>query len=366
MQKTIVLLIVLFLSISCNRESSIFMWEKSMGEGNSFFVNESPDSGIVAGGELNHKPFIVEFDRKRSLLYTVSYPGNGVFSSGWGDTSGYIAAGSTEGKMLIARFGRTGRPIWDTTFATSSHISFSRLVYEGGGILLAAGTADPDSTSSGMAGLLFVRFDTTGNIITKKEVTDDWFTAAGNIAEDGSGNIYIPVTNRSNSSRPRAAIAKFSPDLNLTWQTDLYNNSSYSSSATSVFLDGSYIYVTGRTEMAEQEGTVDDSFIAALNASGLLAWKKYMEIYNAGSRFRINDEGTMMLMNRNCFLINLLSNFGSDSAPDISGLLRLFDGCDSKNTDAAGNDFYIDHEGNITACGSLGGNFYISVKSASQ
>jgi len=337
-----------------------------MGEGNSFFVSLAPDSGLISSGEKGNHPFFVKFSREKSIVFQYSYSGNGVFSSAWFDTAGYVAAGSTDGKLLITRFGKNGMPRWDTTFTTSFHISLSRLIYEGDGKIVAVGTANPDSISSGMSGLLFVRFDTTGTILSEKEVTDEWYAAAGKIAEDGSGNIYVPLTTKSSTSKPRAAVAKYSPDFDLVWKTDLYNNNLYSSSSTALIMHGSYLYVTGMTQAAEQEGTTDNSYLAALNSSGSLIWKKYLEIYNTGSEIAVRDDDVMMLMNRNCFVTSLITHFSSESIPDVGEPLRLFDGCDSKNTDALSNDFFIDHEGNIIACGSLGGNFYLSVKTASQ
>jgi hypothetical protein len=366
MQKLIVFSLIFFLTVSCRKENSLFIWEQSMGTGNAWFVSSAPDSGIMACGEKSNLPFFVKFHSDKSIDIQYSYPDEGLFSSVWGDTSGFIAAGSTSGKLLLVRLGKLGNQIWDTTISTTFKIDFTRLCHEENGQFVAIGTESADSASSSSAGLLFLRFDTAGNILMKKEVSEEWFTSAGDALTDGSGAIYLAVTTNESGMKPRASVAKYDPDFNLIWQTDLYNNNSYSSSAFGIISSGSKIFVTGKTEVAQVDGTLENSFVASLSAAGVINWKKYLEIYNSGVRMQISDSGILMLLNSNCFVIDLISNFTSDTGHNVDGLIRPFDACDSKNTDAIGSGFYIDHSGNIVASGSLGGNFYISVKSGSQ
>lgn len=337
-----------------------------MGTGNAYFVTSAPDSGIMACGEKSSLPFFVKFHSDKSIDIQYSYPDEGLFNSAWGDTSGFIVAGSTSGKLLLIRLGNHANLIWDTTISTTFRIDFTRLCYEENGQFIAIGTESADSASSSSAGLLFLRFDTAGNILMKKEVSEEWFTAAGDAVTDGSGAIYLAVTTNGSGMKPRAAVAKYDPDFNLIWQTDLYNNPSYSSSGFGILISGDRIFATGKTEVVRDEGTLGNSFVASLSVSGVIRWKKYLEIYNSGMRMRISDSDILMLLNTNCFVIDLISNYASDTGYNVDGLIRPFNACDSKSTDAIGSDFYNDHNGNIIASGSLGGNFYISIKSTSQ
>lgn len=367
MQRITVYLLILFLTISCKKENSLFTWEKSFGNGTAYFISSASDSGIVACGQKNSSPFLVSLSSDKSVRLDYSFPGNGLFNSAWGDTSGFIAAGSSNGKMLIARISMTGETIWDTTISAGFNVDFTRLCYSGSGNFVAVGTASADSAASGSSGLLFIRFDTTGVISGKNEVFEDWFIAAGDIALDGSGNIFLPVTATSSSMKPRAGVAKYSPSFEKIWQTDLYNNNSYSSAANGILYDtGGNLYVTGKTEVEQVDGILENSFIASVTTAGIINWKKYLEIYNSGTSLKINDTGIMMLLNRNCFVTDLISDFTSENGCTVDGLLRLFNACDSKDTDALGSAFDIDNEGNIIAAGSLGGNFYLAVKSTSQ
>jgi hypothetical protein len=367
MQRLTGFLLLLLLTFSCKKESSSFIWERSFGNGNAYFITATPDSGIIACGEKSSKPFVVKFSADKHLAVEYTYPVEGLFSSAWSDTSGIIAAGSSHGKMLLAKIDGQGDKIWDTLISTGFYIDFTRLCYSGDGTFIAVASASADSAFNGASGLLFIRFDSAGNITGKKEVSEEWFSAAGDVAADGSGNIYIAVTARSSSMKPRAALAKYNIDFNKIWETDLYNNNAFNSGCNGIIYDnGGNLYVTGKTEVAQSEGTLENSFAASVTTSGTIIWKKYLEIFNSGARIRADNSGTLMLLNTNCFVIDLISNYQSEKDYSVNGLIRFFGACDSKNTDAYGSDFNFDHDGNIIAAGSLGGNFYIAVKSASQ
>ncbi|MCK7534772.1 MAG: hypothetical protein MZV63_29110 [Marinilabiliales bacterium] len=53
------------------------------------------------------------------------------------------------------------------------YLDITNLIDEGGGNFLAVGSASPDSADNGDTGILFVRFDTAGQIIKKTETTAD-------------------------------------------------------------------------------------------------------------------------------------------------------------------------------------------------
>src|SRR4030042_995530 len=102
--------------------------------------------------------------------------------------------GSSDGKMLLACIDNDGSKIWDTLLTAAFKIRRTELLYSGSGKLVAVGTAMADSVESGSSGILFVEFDTTGNIILKKETADNNFIAASNVTSDFSGNIFLPLT----------------------------------------------------------------------------------------------------------------------------------------------------------------------------
>jgi len=67
-----------------------------------------------------------------------------------------------------------------------------------------------------------------------------------------------------------------------------------------------------------------------------------------------------MTLNTNCFIISKVkASDGSDT-----GLQRVFNVCISEDTDAFGNDLDMNYDGSYLLSGSLGGNFYVALKSS--
>ena len=367
MHKVFLFSFFLLIAFSCKKTPGDFIWEKSFGRGNAYYVSSSPDSGVVACGELNGKPYLIKLSKTKDRVTDFTSSRNGLFNSAWYDTSGYILSGSSNGNMLLARIRNNGSKAWDIVFSAGFHIDFSTLSYCGSGSFLAVGTANPDSIGYGSTGLLFVRFDTTGNIIVKKENTESAFISAGGAEVDASGNIYLSLTRKNTGAKSAAGIAKYNSDFVKLWETELYNNPNFNSLCKGIISDNAgNLYATGETEVTGTIGTLYNSFTASINSSGDLLWKKYLEDSNSGSALVINGSDILMVLNRNCFIVDLISNYKSPDNVKIDGLIRMFSFCDSYNTEAFGSGFDVDTDGNIISAGSNSGNFYLALKPASQ
>jgi hypothetical protein len=361
MNKLVPLFLLAIILGSCKKEDNNIIWERSFGQGNAFFVGSTLDSGIVSCGTTSGKPYLVKFTKAKSIEAEYSSGREGLFSSAWSDTICFIAAGSSRGKMLLARINKNGSKVWDTTIAASFYLDLTSLINTGNGNFLAVGSASPDSSDTGAARILFVRFDTTGQIIYNSETTGTDFVSANNTATDGSGNIYLSLTRKTGSQKPKALVAKYNSDIQKLWETELYNNPSFKAASYDVAVDESgIVYVTGKTEAANASGTLNNSFLASLSKTGVIGWKKYLENSNSGSAVIVNDSEGIMMLNRNCFIIRKANaEDGSDA-----GTIRMYSECDSYTTDAFGTDMDIYYDGNILAAGSLGGNFYVALKSS--
>jgi hypothetical protein len=366
MQKAFLISLFVLIGFSCRKESNSFLWEKSFGPGSAYYISSSPDSGIVAVGEVSGNPFLLKLSKEKIVKVEYTSERDGLFNRAWYDTSVFIAAGSSNGDMLLSAIKKDGRKLWDTTISAGFNIDFTRLCYSGSGSFLAVGTASADSLGSGSTGLLFLQFDTTGRILNRKVVTSADFISAGDPVLDASGNLYIPATISITGMKPRASVLKYNIDFNKLWGTDLYNNTNFSSSATGAVADAAgHIYICGKTEVSGASGTLGFSFAAALNSTGSIIWKKYLEDSNSGSAMQINDADELLTLNKNCFILDKTTyNVAKDTV--ASQVIRWFSSCDPYDTDAFGSDFDIDNEGNMIAAGSLAGKFYIAVKSASQ
>ena len=361
MKRLLPILIPVILLSSCRKSESDFIWEKSYGKGEALFIRNSSDSGFTACGEMGGNPYFIRLNKARSLVLDFDAENPGLFSSVWFDTSGYITGGNTGGKMLIMRHSAEGNKLWEKSLEGGFKIDYTNLFYTGNGSLLAIGTASPDSSGSGATGLLFVRFDTTGQIITEEKITETNFVSANEAVVDNEGNIFLALTRRVTGSKPKASVAKFNNLFQKLWETELSNNPDFGAASLAIKLDGSgNVYVAGKTELSVAGGVLNNSFLASLTNTGSIRWKKYLENSNSGSALIFDNNENLMMLNMNCFIINILSLLdGSDA-----GRIRMFSLCDSYNTDALGADMDITYDKNILVAGTRGGNFYLALKSS--
>jgi hypothetical protein len=363
MKKSFVFLAAALIALSCNKETDDFIWEKSFGPGTAYFISSLPDSGIVSCGTLNGSPYLLKLKKDRTVESEFASEREGLFSSVWSGASRFIAAGSSDGMMLLTCISKNGSLVWDTLLAASFKIRTAGLIRSGSGSFTAVGTARPDSVETGGSGILFVRFDSTGMIGEIKEAAEDNFVASGNVTEDASGNILLPLTRKKLYSEPRTSIAKYSGELNKLWETELYNNTNFGAAGLDAITDDAgNVYVTGTTEVTSADSVLKNSFLAAITSSGTVKWKKYLEKTNSGTAIIMDDNELLMMLNTNCFIVNMADP--ADGADE--GKIRMFEVCDSKNTDAFGEDLDINYDGNIIVAGTRGGNYYLALESYIQ
>jgi hypothetical protein len=363
MKKSFVFLVISLFVVSCNKEPDDFIWEKSFGQGDAFFVKAASDSGIVSCGTISDSPYLLKLKKDKTTAVEFTSDCEGLFNSVWFDTSGFVAGGSSNGKMLLACIGIDGNKVWDTLLISTFKVELTGLIYEGSGTLTAVGTAMPDSAESGSSGILFVKFDTTGKIISKKESTEASFVAASRITADGSGNILLPLTRMKPYSKSQASVAKYSAEFNKLWETVLYNNSNFGAASRGIIADDAgKIYVAGNTELSSGDSVLNNSFMVSLSSSGSINWKKYLEKTNSGTALIFNEDESLMMLNTGCFIVSIANpEDGSDA-----GKIRMFEVCDSKETDAFGRDLDLNYDGNILVAGSKGGSYYLALKSKLQ
>jgi len=354
------LFFLLLLVSSCNKkDNGDLIWERSFSKGEALSVAAAADSGFAACGFVSNKPFFVRFDKDRKVSLEISPDLEGLFNSFWYDTSGYITAGSSAGKMLLMRHGPSGNKLWEKSIDAGYRIDATTLIYTGNGNLLAIGSASSDTTYTGSTGILFVTFDTTGVIISQKNNADAKFIACGSASMDASGNFYLALTRKNTGEKARATVAKYNDQFAKLWETELYNNPGFGASGKSIILDGNgSLYVAGHTELSAATGPVNNSFLTSLTLSGTVNWKKYLEASNTGKDLLFDEAGDILILNRNCCIVRYQHT--SDGAD--AGTLRVFDACNSKDTDALGSSADISYDKNLLVAGSRGGNFFIGLK----
>jgi hypothetical protein len=361
MKKLIFPIFVLLVFSSCKKSGDNIIWEKSFGTGTAMFIKATADSGMLSCGEAGGKQYLIYLDKNRSKVTEYISSDNGLLSSAWYSKNCIIAAGSSEGKMVLMRLDNEGNKLKDTIFSTTYYIDRTSMCYLGNGELLAVGSANPDSSDMGATGLFFVWLDTTCTVSNHKEILETTFIAANDFVTDNDGNIYIATTRKSASGKPKAGVAGFNNLLQKLWETELYNNPDFGAASLDIELDNSgNVYVSGKTELSVSSGTANNSFIASLTGNGGVRWKKYLEYANTGSSLRLDDSGQPLVLNMNCFIISILNSDDGSSA----GIIRTYNVCDSNNTDAFGLCIDLDRDGNILMAGSKGNGFYLAVKSS--
>ncbi len=371
MKRLIPVFILFLLLSSCKKSESDFIWEKSYGNGEALFVKTSADSGFTACGKIEDKPYFIRLNKTRNLVLDFSVETSGSFSSVWFDTSGYITAGSAGGKMLLMRHSPKGSMLWEKTIDGGFKIDYTQLVYAGNGNLYAVGTASPDSLGSGVPGLLFIRFDTTGLILAEKNIPSSVFISANEGVSahqavfDKTGYIYLALTKKNTGSKTKAAVVKFNELFQKLWEVELFNNPDFAAASMAINLDGSgNLYIAGKTELPVEGGALNNSFLVSVTSSGAdrTSWKakRYLENSNTGTALVFNDAGELMMLNKNCFIINIVNpSDGTDA-----GRIRVLSLCDSYNSDALGAGFDLDFDKNVLIAGSHGGSFYLALKSS--
>jgi hypothetical protein len=359
MRNFIASLLLIPLIVSCKKETENIIWQRSFGSGNALFVKATSDSGFIGCGKLNSKPYLIKLSREKSTLFDFTSKRDGLFSSGWSDNSCFIAAGSSNDEMLLTRISNNGYQVWDTTISASFKISVTSLCYTGGGEFLAVGSSISDTDDPQDVGLLFIWFDTTGQIIKNDKIIETDTISASQVVVDNSGNIYLALTRKVKGYKASASVAKYNSNLQKLWEQKIYTNTDFTSVCNDVLLIGSdSLYATGKIEAANTSGTLENSFMVSLSTSGKLGWKKYFEYSNSGSALISNDSDILFMLNRNCFIISVLDPYSGT----VMGPIRMFNVCDSYTTDAFGTDIDIFYDRNILLAGSTGGNFYLAIK----
>lgn len=361
MRKTLTIIAISLSLVSCKKDKDNILWSRSFGQGAAYYVTATADSGLLACGKINDKPYLVKLAADKSAELTYSSDLSGLFTSAWCDTSRIVAAGSSGRRLTLTILNKTGESLWDTTLVSGVPVERAGMAYTGNGNFLVVASADPDSSKNSSSGLFFVRFDTTGSILMKKEVTDPNFLSAGDFVTDRSGNIFLTLTRKNTGAKSKASVAKFNSNIQKIWETELYNNTEVASVSRGIKLGNlDSVLVTGKTQVTKSDGTLDNSFLATLGKSGTVGKKRYLENANSGCGLVIDNNNKIFLLNRNCFFVNIID----PSAGYSYERLLMFRACDTYNTDAFGVSCDLNYDGNIAVAGSVGNNFYLALKPA--
>ena len=347
----------MFSGCSKKEDSSPF-WEKSLGQGKAIKIELAADSGFLTCGQLNNSPVFIKLDISGNKVLEYKSESTGLFGSLIQNSDDYFLGGNSSGKMLLSKIDSSGFRVWEKEIASPFALFNTTLLKTSPSTFLGIGSANPDSAKTRSSGLYFVWFDTAGTVLKQQTINGEIFLAANDAVADNSNNIYLAFSRKATGSESKASVAKWSPLLQKYWETELYNNPEFGAASIGITRDNSgNIYVTGHTETPSDATPLSNSFLVKLDNTGIVKWKKYLEGSNSGIKVVINDAGNLVLLNKNCFLITVLALADGSKLSSI----RVFDACDSNNTDSFGSDIII-HDNKYILAGSKGGSYYIAVK----
>lgn len=360
MQRTLFLL-VLFLLSACSKVHDNFLWYRSFGKGEAFFVSAAGDTGLVSGGIIENKPYLVYLNGKHEKVFEYSVDTSGSFTSAIACEEGIVTAGCIEDKLYLGIMDYTGTPVWSSGFSSSFKVGNVILCRTQKDNFLAVASRASDSIPGGNYGIKFISFGKDGSVISNDSIIYYSFYSVNGATIDNSGNIYLAVTKLGAGSKKKATLAKYDEAFRKIWEVELYNNPQFEASSMSVVTDyQGNVYVSGYTEYPEDATTYRNAFVASVNSSGVIRWKKYLEYKNEATSVIFDNNGQLFVLNKGCLILNIIKT--DDGS--VSGILRTFAACDVSFDKVYGNSATAWGGNSIVIAGVKNGSFYIVARSS--
>jgi hypothetical protein len=269
------------------------------------------------------------------------------------DTSGVTLAGASGGRLVVTRLSSRFNHLWSQTYDLSSVVETASIArWDDDSFLVVAG-GNVDSLRYNSFVILLI--DNDGEVLSVAEPSRGYSFAVNDIVIAGNNEFITGMTRKIGGDRSQAVIARFDISGNLIWEKELYNNPDFGASVISLTRgsDG-IIYAAGRTELPDGEDIFTTSWVASFTETGELLWKSYLENSNSGEDIMINSTGQLMVLNRNCGIINYIS------LPDgtVVDRLRLYDACDPSEDEIELSSLNLLPGGEYLVTGRRSGKFY--------
>lgn len=361
MRNTIVLLTLIALTGCSKDDPSMFLWEKTIGTGVAYHAEVADDSLFMISGVSNGSPLFIRSVKGSNPDINYTEEISGMYTSFTWDTTGFYLAGSTEGSLLITGLTPDGEASWTISVEGSDDILVSTTKKYDDESFIAIGSDHPDSVNFTTVTILL--YDKHGNILEQNEVRTAYKLSVNDMVIMPTGEIIVALTKKYTGGKSKASVAGITTEGNILWETELYNNSDFGAASLAIDADNDgNIYVAGRTELAVEGGLLYNSFVSCLTFTGSVIWKKYLENSNSGEDIAFENGASLVTLNKNCFILNFLS------LPDgtVTDLMRVYDVCDSYDTDNLGYAFDITGDGNFLIAGSKSDKFYYALRSGRE
>ncbi len=286
---------------------------------------------------------------------------NGAFNSLLEDTSGYYAAGHSNGDILVSRINHQGDEEWSALLTVPLDVSKAVIRPDGENSFLVCGSAHIDSSDASVFALFSI--DRTGTISGEALPDMAYKVTVNDFVINPSGNIYAALAKAVEGSKSRASVVEMTKSGEVLWENELYNNSRFAAACQAIKIyDNGDIFVTGKTELNIEDNTLENSFLSALGSDGDVKIKKYLESSNCGVDIGFDEFDRVHMLNRNCFIINIINNISAQLEEMDETLIRTFAVCDPYATDSFASAVKITEGGDYVLCGSQSGKVYYSLR----
>ncbi|MBP8959131.1 MAG: hypothetical protein KBG40_01745 [Bacteroidales bacterium] len=360
MHKSYLLVILLFIFSACNKTEDNIIWERTIGEGEAFCIASASDTGIICGGTLSGKPYLLFLNSKHERLFEYKSDTIGSFTAIIPGDSSIISTGSAGESLLISFLDYSGNLIRDIVFSYPFAVEKTSLVRTAGGSFLAVGSRGNDTVSAGNYGLAFVVFDESGEIIRRSETLFDYFFEVESLSTDDAGNFYLAASREGQQGKMEAIVAAYDGVLRPLWEKELYNNPDFGASSRDIICDNSNnIYISGYTEFPVSGSNERAAFAASVSNTGEIRWKKYLEYSNESSSLFADENDKLYVLNSRCLIVNILNSYDGT----ITGIIRTYSACDPSRDNAYGNCMIMGYSNELVIGGSKNNLFYIVIKS---
>jgi Beta-propeller repeat len=201
-----------------------------------------------------------------------------------GQTAGLDGVASNGAMAAVLKFDAAGNRVWTQQFGSSGDDSAMAVATAGDFVYVAgltAGSLD-GSTNAGGIDAFLAEYDTSGNLLWRKQFGSSGDDLAWGVAVDSAGNAYVAGTTNgsldgaSSAGWDAAFVVQFDSSGNRGWIRQLGTGASNIEGRAIAADPAGDLYVTGYTSGGDFEGQPavgnSDFFLVKLDAAGAVNW----------------------------------------------------------------------------------------------
>lgn len=214
-----------------------------------------------------------------------------------GYTEGSLAGPNNAGiDAWVAKYDSSGKLLWKQQLGLfGPRVTFVSVATDSLGNVYVSGGTDGSlaGASQGKYDALVVKYNSSGNLVWKRQLGTSDDEGASAVATDNLGNVYISGDTRGSLARTNnvdaegyvrndAWVAKYTSSGDLLWKRQLGSSNDDYSNGAATDSNGN-IYISGYTSgaLAGTNNAGEDAWVAKYNSSGDLLWKQQLGLFGS-------------------------------------------------------------------------------------